>query len=285
MTARRCLAASTLPRFQVRAACQLLSLAALLSSCGGSEGPTLVRGLVKVGDRNVEIQTGGKAPGTGPTVVFEAGEGDDLGVWYKVAPLVAAQSPVLLYTRAGYGPSTAVSGTRDGAAIVAELRATLAALGVPLPVIYVAHGNSSAYAELWAKTTPAEIAGLVLLEPRHRDFDAQCRAQQLEDCDVTGVELEALTEPRRSEQRSLPATWDALRKLGDLGAIPLRVLTGTGQRNELQPWQHLWLTFHQQLAKESGKGKWAAAASSGHLVQITDAQVIATAVAEVLAAR
>ena len=277
-------ASSTAVRSSALSAAPLLALATLLAACGGNDGPTLVRGLVKVGDRNVEIQSGGAAPGTSPTVVFEAGEGDDLGVWYKVAPLVAAQSPVLLYTRAGYGQSTAVAGTRDGAAIVAELRATLAAMSVRLPVIYVAHGNSSAYAELWAKTAPAEVAGLVLVEPRHRDFDAQCVAQQQQDCDVTGVEVEALSEPRRSEQRALPATWDALRKLGDLGALPLRVLTGTGQRSELQQWQRLWLSFHQQLAKESTKGKWEAAGNSGHLVQITEPQAIATAVAEVIAA-
>jgi pimeloyl-ACP methyl ester carboxylesterase len=263
----------------------LLLAAALLASSGGSDGPVLVRGIVKVGDRNVEVQSGGAAPGSGPTVVFEAGEGDDLGVWYKVGPLVAATSPVLLYSRAGYGQSAAVAGTRDGAAIVAELRALLGAMSVPLPVVLVAHGNSSAYAELWAKTTPAEFAGLVLVEPRHRDFDAQCAAQKLEDCDVLGPEIDALTEPRRSEQKALPATWDALRPLGGLGAIPLRVLTGTGQRNELDQWLRLWQSFHQQLAQESSKGKWETAGNSGHLVQITDAPAIAAAVAEVIAAK
>lgn len=260
-------------------ACALLGA----SACGGTDGPVLVRGLATVGGRTVEYQRGG--PATGTTVVFEAGEGDDLGVWYKVAPLVAAQSPVFLYSRAGYGQSTLVSGTRDGAAILTELRATLQAMGVTLPVIVVAHGNSGLYAELWAKSTPAEVAGLVLVEPRHRDFDTQCNAQALESCDVSDAEANALPEPRKSEQLALAATASAVRKLGNFGAMPLRVLTGIGQRNELDAWLHLWASLHLQLAAESTQGKRSTANNSGHLVQITDPQVIATAVAEVLAAK
>jgi pimeloyl-ACP methyl ester carboxylesterase len=57
---------------------------------------------------------------------------------------------------------------------VEELRALLAAQGVAPPYVLVGHSFGGAYQELFAKTYPAEVAGLVLVDPRHRDYSAAC---------------------------------------------------------------------------------------------------------------
>ena len=260
-----------------------LCLLPLALSCGGdSSGSGLTTALLTVGGRTVETQSGGA--GAGPTVVFEATEGDDLGVWHSVAPQVARTSKVFLYNRAGYGRSTTGQQPRDGASIISELRATLAVAGVATPIVLVAHSDAGLYAELYAKGHADEIAGLVLVEPRHRDFDDQCHSQNIPDCDIALADLPSLPEPFQSEFKGLPATIDALHALGGFGATPVRVITGSGPRSENAAWQALWGKLHGQLAAESTRGLQVFAGASAHLVQIEQPEVVTAAVAAVVAA-
>ena len=267
-----------------RALLGVLALLPLAVACGGDTSPSgLTAALLTVDGRTVETQSGGAGPG--PTVVFEAGEGDDLGVWHAVAPQVAKASKVFLYNRAGYGKSSAGPQPRDGAALIEELRALLTAAGVARPIVLVAHSDAGLYAELLAKKYPDEISGLVLVEPRHRDFDAQCFAQNIPDCDVPDSAIPTLPEPFQSEFKGLPATINALHALGGFGSLPVRVITGSGARPENNPWQALWSKLHLALANESTRGLQVFAGGSDHLVQIEQPEVVTAAVAAVVALR
>ena len=267
---------------RLRAALALLTLGL---GCGGDPVSTgLTTALIAVDGRTVETQRGGPASATGPAVVFEAGEGDDLGVWNHLAPLVAKTSRVFLYSRAGYGRSSAGQNPRDGATLVDELRSVLRVAQVKPPIVLVAHSDAGLYAELFAKTHGDELAGLVLIEPRHRDFDSQCQAQNIPECDIPSAEVSQLPEPFQSEFKGLPATITALRGLGNFGALPLRVITGSGIRPENNAWLKLWSSLHQKLAAESARGQQVFAVS-GHVVQVEQPEVVVTAIADVLAAR
>jgi pimeloyl-ACP methyl ester carboxylesterase len=85
--------------------------------------------------------------GTGTiSVVFESGLGDTGEVWGPVQSSVASQcAKTVSYTRRGHGVGGRADGPRDAEHIVAELRARLAASGVPPPYVLVGHSLGGLY--------------------------------------------------------------------------------------------------------------------------------------------
>lgn len=102
-----------------------------------------------------------------PVVVFENGLGGTLDWWAKVWPEVARDTSALAYNRAGYGQSSATTEPRDGAHIVEELRNLLQAQALKPPYVLVGHSLGGLYMQLYARTYPAEVAALVLVDSTH----------------------------------------------------------------------------------------------------------------------
>jgi pimeloyl-ACP methyl ester carboxylesterase len=117
--------------------------------------------------------------GTGtPPVIFEAGAGDGLDTWKQVFPEIAKQTTAFAYSRRGYGVGTPVLTHRDGATIVAELRALLAREGLQPPYILVGHSLGGLYMQLFAKLYPAEVAGVVLVDSTSPDQLARMKDER-----------------------------------------------------------------------------------------------------------
>lgn len=100
-----------------------------------------------------------------PTVIFEAGGGDDSSSFRFVQPAISAFTRACAYDRAGIGfsdpapwPSTAVN-------TVADLHRLVRAISPGEPVILVGHSNGGLYAPLYAATYPKDVAGMVLIDP------------------------------------------------------------------------------------------------------------------------
>src|SRR5258708_30958856 len=62
-----------------------------------------------------------------------------------------------------------------------ELRSILRMAGVPGPYLLVGHSRGGAYARRYAQRFPDEVAGLLLQEPFHEDFEAYLPKQTLLD--------------------------------------------------------------------------------------------------------
>ena len=110
------------------------------------------------------------ASGTGsPPVVFEAGIAATSLSWRLVQPEIARLTQTASYDRAGLGWSDAALTPRSLPPIVEELRALLerAGLGIATtgPRILVAHSYGALIARSYAARYPAEIAGMVLVDP------------------------------------------------------------------------------------------------------------------------
>lgn len=116
--------------------------------------------LVDVGGHSLHIF----CQGTGsPTVVLDAlGDGTSV-MWAHVQPLVAEQTRVCAYDRAGRGWSEPGPLPRDGATIAAELHALLQA-SEPGPYVMVGHSFGALIARLYADAYPDEVAGVVLVD-------------------------------------------------------------------------------------------------------------------------
>jgi len=119
-----------------------------------------------------------KAGAGAPAVIFEAGAGDGLETWEQVFPEVAKLTTAFAYSRRGYGVGTPVLTHRDGATIVAELRALLATEGLQPPYILVGHSLGGLYMQLFAKLYPAEVAGVVLVDSTSPDHMARMKDER-----------------------------------------------------------------------------------------------------------
>jgi len=78
----------------------------------------------------------------------------------------------VIYDRAGTGWSDRVELPRSSAEVTGELRELLRTAGVPGPYLLVGHSLGGFYARHYAHRFPGEVAGLVLLDPAHEDYDA-----------------------------------------------------------------------------------------------------------------
>lgn len=110
--------------------------------------------------------------GTGtPTVVYLPGAGlagpDYLNLHNRTAELATS----VLYDRSGTGWSSRDRWPRTSTQAAAELAELLTAAAVPGPYVLVGHSLGGAYARRFAQLQPALVAGMVLLEPLHEDWD------------------------------------------------------------------------------------------------------------------
>lgn len=179
-----------------------LSAAALATGCSSLPGSSLVP--TSGGLREVA-----QAGAGGPSVIFEAGAGDGAEVWSKVYPEVARFTAVVAYSRSGYGVAAPRLTARTGEEVVRELRQLLAERGVKPPYVLVGHSLGGLYVELFAKLHPAEVAGLVLVDPTHPDHLARMRTERpgnyrvvqtmmaLNRASTLGAELRGLEETGR----------------------------------------------------------------------------------------
>jgi pimeloyl-ACP methyl ester carboxylesterase len=107
-----------------------------------------------------------------PSVVFLSGAGT-VGLDYlNVQQLAAQLTTSVFYDRAGTGWSDRVKLPRSSAQVTDELRDLLRTAGVPAPYLLAGHSLGGLYARHYAQRFPDEVAGLLLLDPAHEDYDA-----------------------------------------------------------------------------------------------------------------
>lgn len=137
------------------------------SEFGGNNPP--VGRLYTISGRHLALLRSGSGE---PAVVFLPGAGmvglDFLNIHEQVSQFTTS----VLYDRAGTGWSDQVALPRTAAEITDELRILLHQAGVQAPYLLVGHSLGGAYARRYAQRFPDEVAGLLLLEPTHEDFEA-----------------------------------------------------------------------------------------------------------------
>jgi pimeloyl-ACP methyl ester carboxylesterase len=123
---------------------------------------------VTVAGKKMACQSAGLAtrkPGE-PVVVFEGGVGAGLENFTPLWPgLTSGGVPWLAYARSGMPGSEADAAVRTDRQVVERLHALLQARRVPPPYLLVGHSLGGPLVRLFAALYPAEVAGLVLLDP------------------------------------------------------------------------------------------------------------------------
>jgi pimeloyl-ACP methyl ester carboxylesterase len=99
-----------------------------------------------------------------PTIVLDAGLGNDALIWGAVQPELSRTTRVCAYDRAGFGWSDARPAPRDADHIAQELHGLLMHANVTGPVVLMGHSISGIYMRDYATRYPADVSGIVFVD-------------------------------------------------------------------------------------------------------------------------
>jgi pimeloyl-ACP methyl ester carboxylesterase len=163
---------------------------------------------IDIGGYALHIQCSGQGS---PTVILESGLGSDSLGWANVQPAIAQQTRVCAYDRAGYGWSDRSPRPRSAEVAVDELHALLQKAGVAPPYVLAGHSLGGVYVKLYAHLYPAEVAGLVLVDPSDErdlsDLPPVYREQYRALIDETKGQMGTL---KLLINSGIPALWPAM---------------------------------------------------------------------------
>jgi pimeloyl-ACP methyl ester carboxylesterase len=277
------------------------------AASGAAAGSGGFAGLVDVGGgRRMFLACRGEG---GPTVILEAGAGNNGDTWdagalgadatrTAVFPGVAAFTRVCAYDRPGTmldpdrrSRSDPVPMPRGAPEMVADLHALLGAAEVPGPYVFAAHSFGGLVARLYAATYPDEVVGLVLVDSAHEDYYGRLRAL------LTAAQWAAFTAPPPDltddpvfERLAIDASTDAMRAAAaasPLRPLPLVVLTH-GRPFDWPPdapaaeIEALWLPLQEDLAALVPGGRLVVAEESGHFIPGDQPELVIAAIRQVV---
>ncbi len=117
--------------------------------------------LVDVGGHRLHLSCTGSGA---PTVVLQPGGGDMSSVLGWITPVVARDTRVCVYDRAGRGWSEPADTPQDGTQIATDLHTALHRAKVPGPYVLAGHSFGGLYVLTFADRYPDEVAGMVLVD-------------------------------------------------------------------------------------------------------------------------
>ncbi|MCO1575639.1 alpha/beta fold hydrolase [Crossiella sp. SN42] len=259
-------------------------------------------------------------PEGAPTVVFESGLAASRSFWGLVQPAVSGFATSVAYDRSGLGRSPASPGPRDLDTLVADLNALLDHLGEG-PFVLVGHSWGGPIVRLAAAARPDRIAGVVLVDAtdelcelmftervRKLERTAQRMTVLLARLRLLGLAYRratavlppecradirregftmAVTRVRAAELAGVPSGLHALRdNPPDLTGIPVTTISGALDSPGMPRGTRAAVTeSHRRRALLTEGGRHVLAPRSGHLVPLTDAELIAEEVQRILTAR
>lgn len=118
--------------------------------------------LVSIGSHRLHLLESGHGS---PTILLEAGLMSTVLSWSNLQRELAQSFRVVSYDRAGLGWSDPGPMPRTADRIVEELHTLLERAGMPPPYILVGHSFGGLTMPLFAARFPAEVAGMVLIDP------------------------------------------------------------------------------------------------------------------------
>ena len=201
--------------------------------------------LVDVGDHRLYLHCSGSGS---PTVVLEAGLGENSSAWKSIAPAVTRKTRVCIYDRAGLGSSESASGSQNGIQTATDLHTLLSRASEPGPYVLAGHSLGGAYVLGFAEQFPEQVAGVALVDSMSPDqftmvpsygrfYDRLHRVSGLlpsvARLGVGRIVGYGAREARgfRDEVAEIPDTLKQARALESIGSKPLIVITaGQGQQ-------------------------------------------------------
>ena len=271
---------------------RIWTLAGLLSAAAFTQPATAAAtdfdGMVSIGQHQLQVAQAGAGP---YTVVFEAGFASDQSVWRKVAPEVAKKAAVLVYSRAGYGKSPARLRPLTLEQSAQELAEVLSQRKVTGPLILVGHSYGGFLIRRFAATHPAQVAGMVFVDPADEGFEAvlkgidAARVQQDQRMLASGIRPEW-----QGELQTIQAMLDAgqLPAMPALPDVPAVLITSVQSRAGSDFFQEtpaviqLKRQRHAAFLSQFSSGAHVFTPNSGHGIQMQEPELVVAAIGQVM---
>lgn len=230
--------------------------------------------------------------GNGPvTVVLEAGMREDSRAWRFVIEGLSKSATVIAYDRAGMGQSDAGAAPRTSEKIAQELKLLLEHLHARAPYILVGHSAGGWHLRTFAHFYPEAVAGLVLIDSPHEDFEARrdelLTTEEREQRKAMLAESRAgLPEAIRLEYEGLEQSRELYPKLKLPRDLPFVVLAAgrhqwLPERNAQQQ-EEIWRELQGKLAARNATGKLIIVADSGHNIQRERPDIVVKNILEIV---
>jgi pimeloyl-ACP methyl ester carboxylesterase len=218
---------------------------------------------------------------------MDAGLGNTHTTWHAVAPAVSKLSRTCTYDRANLGSSDAAPKPRTSADVVADLRALLKAAAVAPPYVLVGHSFGGISARLFASDYPAEVAGIVLVDPTPTTFiDGECAMVSASLCAVLRQGWDPSNNP---DGLDFVKSGEEIAQAGPLPGVPFVVLAGTNHQQAAitdpaieKQIEEFWQQEEAKLAASVPGGKLDVV-ESGHDIQTLHPDAVISAVTSVIA--
>jgi len=251
-----------------------------------------------------------------PTVVLEPGLGEVSSAMGWIAPVVARDTRVCVYDRAGRGWSDPADGPQDAVQTTTDLHTLLDRAHIPGPYVLAGHSFGGLYILTFAATYPDQVAGMVLLDStapvpgpvpptKAGSYDLGGRIAallpalaHLGAAHLIGDSYDSLPPDSRDEARATVSTAHSVKSfineffegsaathqaasLVDFGSKPLIVVTA-GRGHDAS-----WLAAQDKLATLSTNSRHQIVADATHVSLVldqTDAAAASQAIRDVVAA-
>jgi pimeloyl-ACP methyl ester carboxylesterase len=240
---------------------------------------------INIGGRNLFLRCIGSGS---PTIILEAGYGDDGTMWAPVQLRVSTFTRVCSYDRANLARSDDAPVPRTAQQIVDDLHALLTAADVQPPYVMVGHSYGALYSRLFASEYPDDVAGLVLVDGWHEDYDAELK--QLVDPVLWTQWERLLAEDPDYEVVDLDQSYEEIRDAAPLPDVPLLVISHGLKPDAtccpsgwpIDQMDDLWQDLQDQLADLEPNSRHIIAEKSGHAIHQADPQFVADGIKDVV---
>jgi pimeloyl-ACP methyl ester carboxylesterase len=117
--------------------------------------------LVRAGADDIYVHV----KGTGNSVVFVSGLGEDHKNWQQVQDKIAEVAQTISYDRSGFGKSSYKTKKKDLTSLAIELRRTLKSARINKPYLLVGHAIGCQIIKQFAVMYPADVKGIIFIDP------------------------------------------------------------------------------------------------------------------------
>jgi pimeloyl-ACP methyl ester carboxylesterase len=248
-----------------------------------SPTPAPSEGLVDVGGYKLYYSCSGQGS---PTVILDAGLGENSGTWSRVHPEVAKLTRVCVYDRAGLGRSEKGPLPRNAMQIARELHNLLVNAKIAGPYVVVGHSQGGLNMLMFAELYKSEIAGIVSVDGAPPDIGTRYAAVLTPE--QFGQYKILVSQNREGlEYNDLRVSEEQVQAAAPLPNVPFIILRHGIDSQFPAGWpvaalEQAWREAQEALARRNPQGKVVVAQGSGHFIQSDKPQLVIDAIKEVV---
>jgi len=259
--------------------------------------------LINIVSHRLQMHLEGKGA---PAIVIDAGITDPLDKLRPLPERLARVTQAVIYNRAGYGQSEPGPLPRHSGRAAEELKALLKKASVPGPYVLVGHSLGALNVQVFASKHPADVAGMVLLDPPPLSFllgqeykdlrgmaermTAEWQAVADSAAKSTAAQEQAKSSFFRmiaSEHREMfgetARLVDAVSTFGDLPLVVLAAGKPNPAFGEVAgEYQNYWVGQSRALAERSTNGKFILAEGASHYLYLDVPDLVAESILSVV---